>query len=84
MHGSETIPKDCLEYVVFEKHLSNEYGVWRLHEKIIPDWMPPKSPAYITYRVDDEPPVKAQEKEEDSKEVTTTAETQGDKVVAAA
>uniref|UniRef100_A0A2M3Z773 Large ribosomal subunit protein mL45 n=1 Tax=Anopheles braziliensis TaxID=58242 RepID=A0A2M3Z773_9DIPT len=56
MHGSETIQKDCLEYVVFEKHLANEYGVWRLHEKIIPDWMPPKAPAYITYRVDDEPP----------------------------
>ncbi|XP_037036456.1 probable 39S ribosomal protein L45, mitochondrial [Bradysia coprophila] len=55
MHGSEILAKDVLEYVVFEKHVANEYGVWRLHEKIIPDWMPPKEPAAITYRIDDEP-----------------------------
>lgn len=42
MHGSEILAKDVLEYIVFEKHLSNEYGQWRLHEKIIPDWMPPR------------------------------------------
>ncbi|XP_055545365.1 probable 39S ribosomal protein L45, mitochondrial [Wyeomyia smithii] len=76
MHGSEVLVKDCLEYVVFEKHLSNEYGVWRLHEKIVPDWMPPKSPAYITYRVDDAPPEPA--KSEDSKEVTAAGA--GDKI----
>lgn len=79
MHGSEMLAKDCLEYVVFEKHLSNEYGVWRLHEKIIPDWMPPKSPAYITYRIDDEPPA---EKKEESKEVSVASE-EGDKVAVA-
>lgn len=67
MHGSEILAKDVLEYVVFEKHISNEYGVWRLHEKIIPDWMPPKDPAPITYRIDDEPepvvePVQVDEK----------------------
>lgn len=55
MHGSEILAKDVLEYVVFEKHLSNEYGTWRLHDKIIPDWMPEKQPAPITYRIDDEP-----------------------------
>lgn len=27
MHGSEIIEKDCLEYGVLEKHLSNQYGV---------------------------------------------------------
>ena len=42
IHGSETIAKDVLEYVVFEKHLANVYGVWRMHAKIIPDWMPPR------------------------------------------
>lgn len=56
MHGSEILAKDVLEYVVFEKHLSNEYGSWRLHDKLIPDWMPPKEPAPITYRIDDTPP----------------------------
>ncbi|XP_055607688.1 probable 39S ribosomal protein L45, mitochondrial [Uranotaenia lowii] len=80
MHGSETLAKDCLEYVVFEKHLSNEYGVWRLHEKIVPDWMPPKSPAFITYRVDDVAQVPAQN-EEESKAVEVTNDDK-DKVAA--
>ena len=40
IHGNENVAKDVLEYCVFEKHLSNLYGVWRLHTKIIPDWMP--------------------------------------------
>ncbi|XP_064549636.1 large ribosomal subunit protein mL45 [Drosophila montana] len=54
MHGSEILTKDVLEYVVFEKHISNEYGKWRLHDKIIPDWLPAKQPAPITYRITDE------------------------------
>lgn len=39
-HGSEVIAKDVLEYVVFEKHLANQYGIWRIHGKIIPEWAP--------------------------------------------
>ncbi|KAJ8930534.1 hypothetical protein NQ314_016647 [Rhamnusium bicolor] len=50
MHGSEIVAKDVLEYVVFEKHLANEYGVWRVHAKIIPDWMPPREPSATTYK----------------------------------
>lgn len=58
MHGSEIIAKDVLEYVVFEKHLSNEYGVWRLHGKIIPDWLPPREPSAKTLKkVHDPEPV---------------------------
>jgi len=38
MFGNELTPKDVLEYVVFEKHLSNIYGSWRVHGKIIPPW----------------------------------------------
>lgn len=49
MHGSEIIAKDVLEYVVFEKHLANLYGRWRVHGKIIPDWLPPKEPSLATY-----------------------------------
>lgn len=49
MHGSEIIAKDVLEYVVFEKHLANLYGVWKLHDKIIPDWQPQREPRAITY-----------------------------------
>lgn len=54
MHGSEILAKDVLEYVVFEKHISNEYGKWRLHDKIIPDWLPAKQPAPITYKLIEE------------------------------
>lgn len=43
MSGSEILAKDVLEYLVLEKHLSNEYGRWRLHSKIIPPWMPLRS-----------------------------------------
>lgn len=54
IHGSEILSKDVLEYIVFEKHLSNLYGTWRIHEKIIPDWSPPKEPSKLT-RVMPEP-----------------------------
>lgn len=34
---------------MFEKHLSNEYGIWRIHGKIIPDWMSPIEVSSKTY-----------------------------------
>nr|CAH7719246.1 unnamed protein product [Callosobruchus chinensis] len=49
MYGSEILAKDVLEYVVFEKHISNTYGTWRIHAKIIPDWLPAKEPAAATF-----------------------------------
>ncbi|XP_066484925.1 large ribosomal subunit protein mL45 [Tiliqua scincoides] len=48
MYGGEQIPKDVLEYVVFERHLVNPYGLWRLHGKIVPAWAPPKDPIIKT------------------------------------
>ncbi|XP_014357852.2 probable 39S ribosomal protein L45, mitochondrial [Papilio machaon] len=48
LHGSEILAKDVLEYIVFEKHLANMYGTWRIHAKIIPDWAPPKDPSKLT------------------------------------
>lgn len=47
--GSETVNKDVLDYIVFEKHLSNTYGTWRVHGKIIPDWMKPEGLSAKTY-----------------------------------
>ena len=44
MLGSEDIPKDVLEYIVFEKHLSGMYGSWRMHGKITPDWVTSNEP----------------------------------------
>jgi len=65
IHGSEAVAKDVLEYVVFEKHLSNIYGMWRLHSKIIPDWLPPKEPGKLTYRVYPEKPKEAKKEASD-------------------
>ncbi|XP_028044867.1 probable 39S ribosomal protein L45, mitochondrial isoform X2 [Monomorium pharaonis] len=51
IQGSKILRKDVLEYIVFEKHLANEYGVWRIHDKIIPPWMTPTDIAEGTYVV---------------------------------
>lgn len=40
MFGSADLVKDVLEYVVFEKHIVNIYGKWRVHDKVLPDWRP--------------------------------------------
>lgn len=48
MFGSDVVAKDVLEYVVYEKHIVNQYGMWRIHGKIIPDWMPSKEPLRLT------------------------------------
>jgi len=64
MFGSEKLAKDCLEYVVFEKHLADEYGAWRIHGKIIPDWMPPGQPVLRTMRKPDFGPLPEEEAEQ--------------------
>lgn len=56
MQGSEILRKDVLEYVVFEKHLANEYGCWRIHGKIIPTWMSPTNVVESTYVLPKEKP----------------------------
>jgi len=83
IQGSEILRKDVLEYIVFEKHLANEYGAWRIHGKIIPSWMTPTDIAESTYvlknseeKYDPEPsephPVEATLVEEkDTKNVTS-------------
>uniref|UniRef100_A0A8C5TH50 Large ribosomal subunit protein mL45 n=1 Tax=Malurus cyaneus samueli TaxID=2593467 RepID=A0A8C5TH50_9PASS len=48
MYGGEEVPKDVLEYVVFERYLVNPYGAWRMHGKIVPEWAPPKEPIVRT------------------------------------
>jgi large subunit ribosomal protein L45 len=50
MYGSEDLVKNVLEYVVFEKHLSNPYGIWRLHAKIVPEWAPPREVILKTFK----------------------------------
>lgn len=61
MHGSEIVKKDVLEYVVFENHLANKYGAWRIHAKIIPPWMPEREYAQRTYLMKPEEPEPVEE-----------------------
>ncbi|NXT42639.1 RM45 protein, partial [Pelecanoides urinatrix] len=51
MYGGEQVPKDVLEYVVFERYLVNPYGTWRMHGKIVPEWAPPKEPIVKTVMI---------------------------------
>ena len=51
MSGSEILAKDVLEYVIFEKHLTNSYGKWRLHGKILPSWLPETACVNRTYHI---------------------------------
>ncbi|XP_050186759.1 39S ribosomal protein L45, mitochondrial [Myiozetetes cayanensis] len=51
MYGGEQVPKDVLEYVVFERYLVNPYSSWRMHGKIVPEWAPPKDPIVKTVMI---------------------------------
>merc|ERR1711879_8929 len=74
IHGSEVVAKDVLEYVVFEKHLSNIYGIWRLHSKIVPDWLSAREPGRLTFRVPKEQP----KEKENKAEVTVSDEAESE------
>ena len=67
--------KDCLEYVVYEKHLSDEYGRWRVHGKIIPTWMPPPPSLYRTMKQPHFDPV--EDNEDKGSEVTQAKPLEG-------
>ena len=80
MSGSEIVRKDVLEYVVFEKHISHQYGNWRLHAKIIPPWAPPREFGERTYvnqpvKSDEDEEEKVEDKEEAVSTVTSEAKT---------
>lgn len=40
--GSEDEARRVLEYVVFENHIASIEGLWRLHDKVYPEWIKPK------------------------------------------
>lgn len=86
-HGSEVVARDVLEYVVFEKHIANTYGLWRIHDKIIPDWMPPRQPIRKTYRVqeveEEEEEQHPPNKEEPPEDTITESQTEKEKPVVA-
>ncbi len=47
--GSSTLPKDILEFIVFERLLTSPYGRWRMHDKIVPSWAPPLAPVIRSF-----------------------------------
>lgn len=47
VHGSPVDVKDVLEFVVFEKYLANEYGNWRIHDRIRPQESTTLSRTYV-------------------------------------
>ncbi|CAJ0596763.1 unnamed protein product [Cylicocyclus nassatus] len=49
--GSETEPREVIEYVVFENHIAVVDGMWRLHDKVYPRWIPPKQGTNLTYEL---------------------------------
>jgi len=53
IHGHPHVAKDVLEYVVFENHVASLYGKWRVHAKIIPDWLSAQRPSsHLTQVID--------------------------------
>ncbi|VDO72784.1 unnamed protein product [Haemonchus placei] len=52
--GSETEPREVVEYVVFENHIAVLDGMWRLHDKVYPKWVKPKQGPLITHAITDE------------------------------
>uniref|UniRef100_A0A0N5A9J9 26S proteasome complex subunit dss-1 n=1 Tax=Syphacia muris TaxID=451379 RepID=A0A0N5A9J9_9BILA len=46
--GSEKETRPVLEYVVFENHIANLDGLWRLHDKLYPKWTHGKQPSTLT------------------------------------
>lgn len=69
--GDESVVKNILEYIVFENHVANIYGKWRIHGKIIPDWMPPRSPIPKTFVMPDIPEEEKEEKTKSDSEKST-------------
>ena len=51
IHGHPLTAKDVLEYVVFEKHITDTEGSWRIHGKIIPEWAPNRDGSKLTHVV---------------------------------
>jgi large subunit ribosomal protein L45 len=75
MFGDPDQARDVLEYVVFEKHIANVYGQWRVHGKVVPEWMPSRGALHKTYVKKEPAPLPEIEEEEKKSEVATTTTT---------
>ena len=71
IHGSETVPKDTIDFIVFEKHVSDTEGRWRLHAKLKPDWLSNSQSAILAKTM----VIKSQEEKETDSQLTEVATT---------
>ena len=67
MYGDPDLAKSVVEYVIFEKWISDTYGRWRIHGKVIPDWMGPRDSLIKTYRVPNFGPLPPEEPDDKDK-----------------
>ena len=67
MYGDPDLAKSVVEYVIFEKWISDTYGRWRIHGKVIPDWMEPRDSLIKTYRVPNFGPLPPEEPDDKDK-----------------
>ncbi|KAK0053191.1 39S ribosomal protein L45 mitochondrial [Biomphalaria pfeifferi] len=75
MYGDPILPKSVVEYVIMEKWISDTYGRWRIHGKILPDSATPRDNLIKTYKVPKFSPLPPAEINKE-----TTKETKVDKV----
>lgn len=78
MYGNEELVKDCLEYVVFEKHIVEEYARWRIHGKIIPPWLPKPDAILRTMKQPPPPPPLSSSSKPNASSLSTGDEKGGD------
>lgn len=79
-YGSPTLAKDVLEYVVFEKHLADEYGIWRLHSKIVSEEEPRRNQYLRTMPIPTDTEAEEAEGEEDKHKPVVVDEPEEDNV----
>ena len=60
-YGDPTLPRTVLEFVVFEKRVSDTYGAWRLHGKLEPEWLETRAPVKRTFRVPEHEEIQAED-----------------------
>jgi len=73
-YGDPELPRTVLEFVVFEKRVSDTYGAWRMHGKIEPAWLDKRPPVKKTFRIPEHEEVKAEDLEKMKVEETGTEE----------
>ncbi|XP_052803617.1 39S ribosomal protein L45, mitochondrial-like [Mya arenaria] len=54
MYGNENHPTNVLEFIVFEKNISDLYGRWKVHDKVVPKWLTLKQELHNSKRITDD------------------------------